>query len=845
MYQFFASFRRCRRIGLPTACFNSNLGNSAFPTPCRWISSTSVLANVVQGTSTVSQMDDLRLQQHERNRRISRTLYRQMIRFCQNLLQQGFPKDIVWYYIPTKHYNAPEQVDAFRMEFLYEAVEAIRLLPTHSVRDLEKVTMKYFERMAQLNAAHSEDVPILRRVMQFLPLKVARYEPGMLHLNIFEVEDIMNSVRALFRLNHVVIPDPAVDGEASYESYISYEKERRTRVFEEMKQLNEMYSVLQVLRANREVHSRDKPHVPLSVGQVVQHQQERWRGVIVDWEYHEPSRLVAKPPLSDDFSTIAATSLTNKAYASMTPRISYTIEVDDAYRRKRNNSSTTSVTITEDSANLLSVVTDPHLCRIRNDTWSVHFQGYDLAARRFRLNSRKEFEYPMDFCEGTDSVVEMTRRSEAEEEYGDLLSDIVERVWHFASHLNSIIVQCITEERLYSSNNMSSTPSLSLYQPIAAFHNELLSIFNGSPTLTRLAEGAPFLQSNLCGYLRKLNSMALVVFEAMYLRYQAEIAGEMPFPLGSIVCHKKYGFRGVVVGRDPKPLYDVSRWDGLRDIPNAKSLPFYRIIPDQQDCIEAFGGERPTRYVCEANLEPCPTDRMFLDVNLDSGWIKQSDGSFRAPPLERFKNGADMGDKGVFQRCMLELETELNQWHYLAQVATVPSPDLKSKNGSAPDDTISVSQLLKALQQVDNMDDANTIRETIKLMRKAHKDIVFRSRLEEGVEALIGDNLNRALKIFGKIVVDDPTYVEGWNYLASCYCLMGSYDKAKETIQMVLSLDPNHFHSKSHLALLYYENNEHKEAERCFRECLDLDPWSIVGYKLSECVDSTAKEEKV
>jgi hemimethylated DNA binding protein len=811
------SLRRFMRNGLPS-CVNSDLGKLMYPwisSPQRWISSTSVLSDVHLTSTTSSQVDDSRIQQHERNRLICRTLFRQMLRFCNNLLLQKFPKDIVWYYIPSpKKYNVPKDVDPYRMELLIESADAIRQVPTESVAELHNAMSNYFERLLATN--DSEDVRIIRRVKQLLPFKVTRYERNGLKLTIYEIEDIMNCVRALFRLNHVPIPDPTMDGEASYENYMSYEKARRTLAFEEMKHLNEMYPLLQELRGNREVHMLDKLHVPLSVGQVVQHQQERWRGVIVDWEYHDPSRGVVKP-LSDDFSSVSPTSLTTKAYAALSPHVKYTVEVDDVYRLKGNDSSTTTITITESSADVLTLVTDPHLCRIRNDSWNVHFEGYDIDSRRFRLNSRKAYEYPMD-SKDTESVAEMTRRVEAEEEYGDLLVKMLRRVWDFATLLDAII----------------EPPSLHQCQQIVDFRAQLRSILMGSPTQLRLVEGARFLQSNLCVYLRALNNIASEVYEVMFLRRQARIAGDMPFPLGSIVRHKKYGFRGVIVGRDPQPLYDVSRWDGLRHIPNAKDLPFYRIIPDQQDCIETFGSERPSRYVCEANLEPCPQDRMFLDVNLDFGWIKRSDGSFLAPTLERFKYGADMGDDGSLERCMIELETKFNQWHHCGQL----------KGGLPPECPVTISELMKALQLADNMTDSNAIRDTIKLSRRAHANITLRMQLEEGAAALLSDNLDRAHSILGKLVVHDPTYVEAWNYLASTYCLMGSYDKAKETIGIVLSLDPDHFHSRSHLALLYFENGEYKEAESCFRKCLDLDPWSIIGYKLSECIDQMSQKEK-
>jgi hemimethylated DNA binding protein len=89
------------------------------------------------------------------------------------------------------------------------------------------------------------------------------------------------------------------------------------------------------------------------------------------------------------------------------------------------------------------------------------------------------------------------------------------------------------------------------------------------------------------------------------------------FNLGDIVQHKVYGFRGVVVGWDPKPVVDVSNWDGLVEIENPNEKPFLHIRTDTRDCEEAFGSERPFRYVCQENLELCPRHRTLIDPELD------------------------------------------------------------------------------------------------------------------------------------------------------------------------------------------------------------------------------------
>eukprot|EP00957_Ditylum_brightwellii_P045869 3479446-Ditylum_brightwellii.AAC.1 len=62
---------------------------------------------------------------------------------------------------------------------------------------------------------------------------------------------------------------------------------------------------------------------------------------------------------------------------------------------------------------------------------------------------------------------------------------------------------------------------------------------------------------------------------------------------------------------------DVRRWDGVQEIENPMEKPFYHVIPDPNDCIRVFGGERSTRYVCEDNLELCPKADRNISIDME------------------------------------------------------------------------------------------------------------------------------------------------------------------------------------------------------------------------------------
>jgi hemimethylated DNA binding protein len=147
-----------------------------------------------------------------------------------------------------------------------------------------------------------------------------------------------------------------------------------------------------------------------------------------------------------------------------------------------------------------------------------------------------------------------------------------------------------------------------------------------------------------------------------------EHKGKLRFSIGDIVHHKFFHFRGVVVAWDPKPTVDVTRWDGLGHVDNPMEVPFYHVIPDQGDCVEAFGGERPMRYVCEENLEECLPNRKMIDVDLQPEWGRDpTNGSYVAPAELRFKYGEDLEDGGATERCFRQIQDELANWQVKAR----------------------------------------------------------------------------------------------------------------------------------------------------------------------------------
>jgi hemimethylated DNA binding protein len=256
------------------------------------------------------------------------------------------------------------------------------------------------------------------------------------------------------------------------------------------------------------------------------------------------------------------------------------------------------------------------LRRIRNQLVEDHFARYDSNSNVFVPKEMLAYEYPNDV-----------------EQYGDqpLFSKEVEQtalsvltgVQELADHMTSVIL------------GYTSAPEARRFKLLAFFLERMRELARGDVILAqdRLSAGEVTGPKLASLHVQQLLNFIVEISDLLRQRNLSKMS-ERPvnFSLGDIVVHKHFGFRGVVVGWDPKPSVDVSRWDGLQHIKDPHLYPFYHIIPDHDDCIEAFGGKRHSRYVCEANLETCPPDRSDLSADMDPHWTFDSHEKVYIPP---------------------------------------------------------------------------------------------------------------------------------------------------------------------------------------------------------------------
>jgi len=651
--------------------------------------------------------------------------------------------------------------------------------------------------------------------------------------------DLSGLIRTVYRLNAPVCnPDTSTSTNiSSTDDAAHILKDRISLGFETMRSLNELSSVIEQMKLSREAHS-DRTGVRYYVGQVVRHKADRWRGVVAGWK--RGSRGWRQQPV---LGPGGGTSLTTKDYGSTrsstgaaSPEekkkeeeevIRYDVIIDsgdshllsDGGRRGSDDGESGFPFALQDE---LEIIEDDLLVRIRSHWVLSKFDRFDVQKGRFMPSDAVRFEYPLDGVEESeDNDADASATALPSDE---IAKDVVEGVRSFSEHILEMVP------------SRNGTVLWSLRQKLSAVSSGTLH--DPEEVASLVANAGMSMQQLATMQLRSLLEIILEVSEMTWQRRNAMKEREkIRFPLGTIVRHKKYGFRGVVVAWDSKPAVDVSRWDGLQDVENPQEKPFYHVIPDVNDCVRAFGAERHFRYVVDDNLEPCPKNQSVIDApHLDTEeWVlNPTEWNYSPPDVLKFKYAESLGeDEDMIVNAILFVKRESAKLHLASRDGGLERTDPLFAMANA----LSLDNILKLLHDTDNLNDAASIEEWCKEVWKAHADEDVRRRLDDGLADLLRDNKDRALARFSELVQDEPAYAEAYNKKSTCHYMLGQMNASLEAARAALHLAPTNFQALSGLGLVQYETRRYQLAAETFRRSLQLDPWGPISSRLSVCID--------
>lgn len=93
-----------------------------------------------------------------------------------------------------------------------------------------------------------------------------------------------------------------------------------------------------------------------------------------------------------------------------------------------------------------------------------------------------------------------------------------------------------------------------------------------------------------------------------------------------------------------------------------------------------------------------------------------------------------------------------------------------------------------------------------------------------GIDAMQSGNLEKAEKLFGRVIEALPIFAEGWNKRATIRYLRKNFRGAIADCQETLARNPNHFGAASGQGLCHMSVSQFREAAICFRRALEIHP---------------------
>ena len=268
-------------------CISSN-STSQFKIPItsilRCVSTTSSVSS--SSSSTSSSTDNISTYKNDANsghKRICLTLYRQLLRWC-NETDSNIP---LKQFIPPIHMEPPQ-------------------IHPDSLKKL---------------ASNSKDDSTTSSTTNYFP-PVSIIKEKEMTIPIYNSNDVKQFIRGIFRMNAyppTTLQTQNNDKNSHTHNMNTMIKEQVSLAFEAVRNLNELkVQNIKMLIESRNKHY-DRTNVLYRIGQVVQHETQNWRGVVLGWNHHNTKKTEEKQSTAQNDSATIATSLTQKSYQSTNP----------------------------------------------------------------------------------------------------------------------------------------------------------------------------------------------------------------------------------------------------------------------------------------------------------------------------------------------------------------------------------------------------------------------------------------------------------------------------------------------------------------------------------------------
>lgn len=477
----------------------------------RWASSTTSSSGGAGGDDTSG------LYSTDTNALIGRTLYRQLTRWCKTVGATD---------LPMSHLIPPVSLTAPRIDG--EALKRLSSLPTDERGE-------YIVGTSSSDGSNGGDQELFR-IHNMLP-KDAIVDDNLLICPVRRaVPDLIGLIRAVYRINSPNFAASAGDGAAASPASPSDIKERVNLGFEATRSLNELTEVIDHMNQQRKEH-RDRSGVDFHVGQVVQHKGDRWRGIVVGWR-REPLAPMQGPGGGSSLTTKDYGTPAEKGASAAMVRYDVIIDTGDAHLLggKRNVDAETGFPLINQVD--LEAVDDPLLMRVRSHWTNSKMDRFDSQQNQFIPNDFVLYEYPADCDETGSNEGSSSSSSQMVEATDEIASAVIGAVRDFAGHLHKNILEITPSPETRGNTVISSVRErlLAISSGTLTDPNDVASLMTDNMSVTSLA----------AMHLQQVLEIGLEVSEMSWQRHIAlKDKEKIRFPLGTIVRHKKYGFRGV------------------------------------------------------------------------------------------------------------------------------------------------------------------------------------------------------------------------------------------------------------------------------------------------------------